>query len=507
MKEEKKMKNYSHFAIIGIGILLSIAGCQKGTDYSDDTDSQRLVQFGAQAGAPSVRTEYSGVVVDGWERINWTEGDQILVWSDNAINRDNRPGKSAVYDILNIREQGKESHASMNRSGEDGLVFLKTPSDYKFWGMYPSNAYKTMPTAGEVSFDIPATQTSSDMTKAVQLAYASIPEEQHVDLHFKPAYTAFSFTVAAAVDMQINGFTMTSIARENGGKTFGPSVMNGTVAAKVEGSEWKYTVPEVAEGNTSISTSFSTPLELTKAVGAEKTNEVTFMLFAVPADITSLTMQFNVTVNGKAETRKLSVSYAKDGTTSDGTTYVKGDPITFKALKKHNIKGIVLPKSVNHDVVLDFQVMPWEDSEGNMTYGPDAIANAVALEFASGAAITTGGSRRRNNNFADETNPIHAYFSVFAPQGGTWKITATGATEKILLQAWNDDDAEPTTELTGTVAGRVDFLIVRKTDATVNPTDQIQINFSVVTAGGQEININSEVTRASALTITGKIGQ
>jgi hypothetical protein len=227
----------------------------------------------------------------------------------------------------------------------------------------------------------------------------------------------------------------------------------------------------------------------------------------MPADITALQMEFDTVVGEKAETRKVTISYAKPGTTSDGTAFAKGDPITFKALKKHNIKGIVLPKSVNHDIVLDFQVMPWVDSEGNMTYGPDAIANAVALEYASGAAITTGGSRRRNNNFADETNPIHAYFSVFAPQDGTWKITATGATEKILLQAWNVAGATPTTELTGTVDGRVDFLIVRKTDATVNPTDQIQINFSVVTAGGQEININSEVTRASALTITGKIGQ
>lgn len=498
------MKNYSHFAIIGIGILLSIAGCQKGTDYSDDTDSQRLVQFGAQAGAPSVRTEYSGVVVDGWERINWTEGDQILVWSDNAINRDNRPGKSAVYDILNIREQGKESHASMNRSGEDGLVFLKTPSDYKFWGMYPSNAYKTMPTAGEVSFDIPATQTSSDMTKAVQLAYASIPEEQHVDLHFKPAYTAFSFTVAAAVDMQINGFTMTSIARENGGKTFGPSVMNGTVAAKVEGSEWKYTVPEVAEGNTSISTSFSTPLELTKAVGAEKTNEVTFMLFAAPADITSLTMQFNVTVNGKAETRKLSVSYAKDGNTSDGTTYVKGDPITFKALKKHNIKGIVLPASVNHDIVLDFQVMPWEDSEDEVTYGPDDIVNAVALEYASGAGRTTGGARRRNNWFLDETNPIIAYFSVFTPNGATWKIKVSGATDKFTVTGLSEGSTTSGTEITGPVNGRVLFKIDRV--GNVTESDEIYLNFYVVTSDGREISINSEITRRNTLTISGKVG-
>lgn len=498
------MRSISKIVLLSTGILLSLTGCQKGNENDGNHASGRYVEFGAIAGAPGTRTEFSGVLTDGWERINWTEGDQVMIWSDNAINRAGQSGKSAVYDIINIQPQGKESHAQIHRAGEDGLVFLDEDSPYKFWGIYPADAISAAPAAGELSYTIPATQTEGDMKNGVLLAYASVPGEQHVDLRFNPAYTAFSFTVAAQVAMQINSFTMTSVQRTNGSNSFGPSVLNGPIAAKVQGEAWTYTVPEASESNTSISTTFATPLNLTLAEGATKTNEATFVLFAAPADITSLTMQFNVTVNGKAETRKLSVSYAKDGTTSDGTTYVKGDPITFKGLKKHNIKGIVLPASVNHDVILDFQVMPWEDSEGNMTYGPDAIANAVALEFASGAAVTSGGSRRRNNNFADETNPIHAYFSVFAPQGGTWKITATGATEKILLQAWNDDDAEPTTELTGTVGSRVDFLIVRNGAST---SDEIQINFSVVTAGGQEININSEVTRASALTITGKIGQ
>ena len=270
---------------------------------------------------------------------------------------------------------------------------------------------------------------------------------------------------------------------------------------------WTYTTPAVSETNTVISVPFTTPLELTMEEGATVTDKVTFMLFAMPVDITSVVMEFDTVVGEKTETRKLTVSYAKDGTTADGTAYAKGDPITFKALKKHNIKGIVLPKSVNHDILLDFQVMPWEDEDGEVTYGPDAIANAVALEFASGAAITSGGSRRQNNNFANATDPIHAYFSVFAPANGTWKITATGATDKILLAPWDDDTATPSTELTGETGERVDFLIVRKEGVTVGDSDAIQINFSVTTAAGQEININSEVTRGSALTITGKIGQ
>ncbi len=505
IKEGTTMRTISKIALLSAGIILSLTGCQKGNENGGNLASGKFVEFGAIAGAPETRTAFSNVLTDGWERINWTEGDQVLIWSDNAINRDSRSGKSAVYNITNIQPKGKESHAQIHRAGEDGLVFLEDKNTpYQFWGIYPADAISAAPAAGELSYTIPPTQTAGDMQNGVLLAYASIEKQQHVDLRFNPAYTAFSIEVAAEEAMQITGFRMKSVERKNGTNTFGPSVLNGAVAAKVEGGVWTYTVPAVSEDNTVTSVSFTSPLELTMEEGADKTEPVTFVFFAMPADITALQMEFDTVVGEKAETRKVTISYAKPGTTSDGTAFAKGDPITFKALKKHNIKGIVLPKSVNHDIVLDFQVMPWVDSEGNMTYGPDAIANAVALEFASGAAITSGGSRRRNNNFADETNPIHAYFSVFAPQDGTWKITATGATEKILLQAWNVEGATPTTELTGTVGGRVDFLIVRNG---ASSSDEIQINFSVKTAGGQEININSEVTRASALTITGKIGQ
>ena len=350
------------------------------------------------------------------------------------------------------------------------------------------------------------------MNNGVQLAYASIAKQQHVDLHFKPAFTAFSFEVAAAVPMKINGFTMTSVERKNGANTFGPSVLSGSVAAKVEegADAWTYTVPAAGEGNTSISTTFATPFDLAfENEGDTKTNEAKFVLFAVPADITSLTLLFDVTVDGKAETRKVSISYAKDG---EG--FAKGDPVSFAGRKKHNIKNLVLPASVNHDVVLDFQVMPWVDSEGTVTYGPDAIANAVALESASGNANSSG-SRRTSNYFADANNPIVAYFSVFAPENGTWKIKVSGATDKLTVTASQLPLAGQTTaptinsatvdgvlELSGPIGSRVEFKVAR--DAGAAASDEIQLNFYAV-LNGREMSINSEVTRANALTITGAV--
>lgn len=505
------MNSISKIILLGAGILLTLAGCQKGNENGGSQGGGKPVEFGAIAGAPGTRTEFSGVVTGGWERINWKEGDQVLIWSDNAVNRLERPGKSAAYSIIDISAQGKESHARITRTGEDGLVFLDEPSKYQFWGIYPASAVSSAPTAGELSYSIPATQIADDMDNGVLLAYAKVPGEQHVDLRFNPAFTAFSFTVAANVSMQINGLTMTSVERKNGGNTFGPSVLSGSVAAKVEegADAWTYTVPAASESNTSISTTFDDPLVLTLPEGATKTNEVTFVLFAVPADITSLTMVFNVTVDGKAETRKVTISYAKEG---EG--FAKGDPVSFAGMKKHNIKGLVLPASVNHDIVLDFQVMPWNTSEDEVTYGPDDIVNAVALEYASGAGRTTGGDRRRNNWFLDATNPIIAYFSVFTPNDGatpnghSWKIKVSGATDKFTVTSLTTGSTTTTTddgvEITGPINGRVLFKIDRV--GTVTESDKVYLNFYVVTKDGREISINSEITRGNALTISGKVG-
>lgn len=499
------MRSICKIVLFGAGILLSLTGCQKGNENEGGQTGGKFVEFGAISGAPGTRTAFSGDIADdGWERINWVEGDQVLIWSDNAINRAGQSGKSAIYDLINIQPNGKESRAKIHRNGEDGLVFREDENTpYQFWGLYPANAVSAAPAAGELTFSIPATQTAGDMNNGVQLAYASIEKQQHVDLHFKPAFTAFSVTVTAAVSMNITGFTMTSSERKNGENTFGPSVLNGPVAAKVQDGAWTYTVPAASEDNTGVTVNFASPLVLTLEEGKTKTNEVTFVFFAVPADITSTVMQFNVKVGDKEEIRKVTLSYAKDDPSGKGA-FVKGDPITFAAMKKHNIKGITLPASVNHDVVLDFQVMPWNNSEDEVTYGPDDIVNAVALEYASGAGRTTGGARRRNNWFLDETNPIIAYFSVFTPNGATWKIKVSGATDKFTVTGLSEGSTTSGTEITGPVNGRVLFKIDRV--GNVTESDEIYLNFYVVTSDGREISINSEITRRNALTISGKVG-
>ncbi|MBQ8069398.1 MAG: hypothetical protein IJ202_00920 [Bacteroidales bacterium] len=182
--------------------------------------------------------------------------------------------------------------------------------------------------------------------------------------------------------------------------------------------------------------------------------------------------------------------------------------VTWEAGKVYNFKIEVVDKSIK----LTLQVIPWTDWEGEVSYGTGDVVTANALEYTSGAAVTTGGSRRRNNYFAYADAPISGYFSVYAPSNGTWKIKVTGDTSLLKVtsaQATNTatlDDG--TLEISGPIVdedgntGRVYFNITRESSATAE--NKIQLNFYVVTADGREISINSEVTRRNALTITGQ---
>lgn len=506
------MRNTVKAFLLAAGVLLSLTGCQKGSFGKVGQE----VRFGAVTGQPQTRTSYSNSNesgTTGWERIDWKQGDIFRVYSSVAA-RSNGSHFSDYY-VKSGTAAGQISEASIENNEAGGLVWGEGTND--FYALYPYNAFEVTEdtdAAGKVSAakaEIPATQALTqakdgeyypDMKYAYMLALAKAEPKSTVELNFYPYFTAFEFEVCSDKTMDITGFKMISNDKVEG---FAATPLSGEFTATPAETKWTVgNAPEISDENRSVTANFA-PIKLTLATGETKTNTVHFTVFAAPRDLTSITLEFTVEVDGVEETRSLFVSYAKDGTTSEGTAYAKGDPVTFKALKKHNIKGIVLPASVNHDIVLDFQVMPWEDSEGEVTYGPDDIVNAVALEYASGAGVTSGGSRRRNNYFDNATDPIIAYFSVFTPEDASWKIKVSGDTDKFTVTGLTEGSTTSTdgTEITGPVSGRVLFKIDRV--GAVTASDQIQLNFYVVTEDGREISINSEITRRNALTITGQV--
>lgn len=81
------MKKTTSLFLLSAGILLSLAGCQKGTETNGNEG--RAVRFGAVTGVPGTRTAYSGIVDEATkkERIDWVAGDKVMIASDKAVDR------------------------------------------------------------------------------------------------------------------------------------------------------------------------------------------------------------------------------------------------------------------------------------------------------------------------------------------------------------------------------------------------------------------------------------
>lgn len=533
------MRKATFIVLLGAGIILSLAGCQKGPERSQTAN---LVKFKATSAAPLTRAAYatgSDAVVGGVQRIDWKAGDQVLVWSDEALNQLSPAKKQYTYAVGTITKNGAKSIATAYDDASQGLTWTEGVSTFKFaayskqgiseaaWDAdgNPTALTATVPDEQTVTFTDGYGLSGMDMFLIANPLKVAANTE--VDLQFEPYFTAFEINVASTDEIKIKGVTLRSEARTNGANTFGPSTMNGSFTASMSLADanpaWVVTVPETTETNAhQVATTFATPIALTKASEeAAKTNEARFVLFATPNDITSLTMDFLIeNAAGNEEHRRASLSY-KEG----DSTHAAGDPVTFAGRKKHKITGLTLAP-INKDIELILQVKPWVDETGTINYGPDAIINATALEYVSGAAITEGGSRRRNNNFASnyapvegvDQAPIWGYFYVFAPMEiennankTKWQITVSGATNLMDVNVLQTEGLDKTTNgdgtiiLTGPTGGRVDFQISRL--ATVTAANTIQLNFAVVMSDGRVISMNSEITRRNALTISGKVGQ
>ena len=537
--EGKSMRNKHLLFLLAAGLFLSLTGCEKEPD--NGTEKSNDVNFTiAMGGVPETKTVYTGDMVGTWERIDWVEGDPLLIWSDNAIEKSGGTRHYANYVVSKPIETHKfgdsdpyrnQSWAIVRDDADLGLIYDDEHKNdmFKFWSIYPAVDYVPSDDLDKVNFTIPNEQNKikpedsdeyvDNMAYAFMLAAVEglddgsntsgvyfyptsgstpgVAFNSDIKFRFYPAYTAFHFDLKAAGDGEI-GLTKVVLSSS--------SPLAGDVVASVkEGVRYNGTGDNTnVVGASTYTIESDAPKEITftfpENTSITQTDGVSFTVFALPQDIDGLSLVF---------------TYSNDVTVTAHLKY-NGNFFTFAACKKHVIP-LALPASISRDVVLDFKVMPWTDVNGTITYGSDAVANAVALDYASGAFRMTGGNRRYENWFANDDDPIVAYFSVFAPDGGDWKIKVTGDLDKFSVTATQlplagstesptvtSETVDGVLELSGPIGSRVEIEIDRV--GTVTESDQIQLNFYAVLEG-REISINSEVTRMNALTISGKVGQ
>ena len=450
------MKKITNIFLLSAGILLSLTGCQKGTDIEN---SGNAVSFSVSTGYET-RTVYSGVRDENKkiERIDWVGGDKIMIWSDNATIR---PGGTpyfegnqnlAVYTIIgtSITASEEKSTASISDPDGNGLRYPEGDPGSTFWGAYPATAVKASPTGGNkpsVSLKIESEQTMSansktdiaydyvpDMQQALMLGYVANAKEsaENVDVKFKPAFTDFEFNITTKLDKAL---TVTAVEI-----TSTTSALSGGFTATCTNGTWSYT----AATNAVKSVKATLPGNGLTI----DTNNPTLSLnvFALPEDLTNLKVTFYT-----SEGTKTVKMIEKKTSSTAADSY-----LTFAGCKKHRINGLLLPTGWYFSyLTLDLKVLDWEA----------VTVDGASNEFPQAAQFSiTGDGVLNGNSDLKKTTPIldengdpvlddngkpqvskdpwrqrwyfkggqtvDVFFKVMLPAGGTWEVELMGGTEE-----------------------------------------------------------------------------
>lgn len=466
-----------------IGGITLLAGCQKGFGRGEE------IRFVASSVAgPGTRAKYSGEGTMGannlltWERINWENGDLIRIWSDAA-----KTPAGLVYSdykVSSVKVKSGDitrSQASVENANPNGLTWDGVESACGFWAVYPASMVGTG-TTNTVNLSIASTQTATDgltsapMVAAVNNATPGDP----VTLEFYPAFTAFEITLKSKdQNITLNTFALTSASK----------ALSGTFPAAIAaGGASTFTCPDRTDETGKVAYTFDSGTVITNA----EDGGVTFTVLALPQTYDDLTLEFSVTVDGVAQTRKLALTKA------DGSAY------PFAACSKHRIYGLAMPGNVWNFkyITLENEVIDWTDVGVS---GLDTDDLPEATQF-----VVNGANNGRIYTSGDQTSPVAgrdatAYrqywlmksgtpttvtFKIMAPEGGTYEIVPQGDVDQFTIEgsltgSINSKPASSTTPAETTV---VTFIITSTTDV----ADAVLYFKTYVSKGGIKYSIDSE---------------
>lgn len=460
--------------LLSAGIVLSLAGCQKGT--TPGQMNGKAVQFSAKSATFATRTSFSGegTVTDATkkadefgrnilkhERIDWVAGDKVLIASDNATLMNDRNTHYATYTVANVEDKGDISEADLEEmAGPDELFFTGADS-YTFWGIYPAsvgvgtdllqnkasftiNDAQVMAAATEEPIEVTVDEVTkklttlpSDMTQAVMLALAENQTEKSVEMEFYPAFTAFEFTLNSATSDIILKELIIKRALDSETKD---RSLAGAVAATIKTNG----------GSTFVNTPSDKALTITfpENTTITTTDYVTFTVFALPEDIEGLNLEFHLGADGSE------IQYANLKQTVNG---VKKN-INFEKCKKHCLRGIAVPGGWTFKyLTLDIDVLDWVDLESEISSGNGVQATQFSMSFNDGADTDDHCLRYVKGNDKDyrqcwvfnptfttgegaeattETSVVTVKYKIMMPAStsGTWSIEKCGDTNDFTVE-------------------------------------------------------------------------
>ena len=411
MKHKQNM--ISVVSVIG-GLMLLLSGCARIDEglFGGPGSRIRFTAASSYDNGPATKTAYSGEYTgtsNNIERINWEVNDQMTIAYVHGSTTAN-----ADYDVTGESHSSGEtnSNATVQASGS-ALEWEEGSGNHVFYAMYPSRAFSadqssaSLTDAGVFSGVIPAIQTvtsktlESGVTKyepdmkygflVATTTLNSIPASGEVDLFFKPAMTAFEFVVGVKSDapaLTLNTFEMSSEASLSS-----TGALTGTFSAKLNGTsadvaDWQNYSKSNA-GNT-ISVDFRTG---GTGIAINSGNAITFTVFAMPQDLSGITVKFG---------------------TSEGVKTLKlkqnGTFMTFTGGKKYRISNLNLPYWSYTIEVVDPVSGESIDVTGNplTLYGHDPVSGDISVKS------------YRSNNLTDDKLAVAWKIQYTTDDGASW---------------------------------------------------------------------------------------
>ena len=463
-----------------LGLTLS---CMKEAEINEKyRPSGTEIVFGASTGyqnGDGVRTEYSGATssVTGYtnpfERIDWVSGDDMTIYYRRGSTT-----QTGVYGVVGTATaSGELSETDVTHASGDKLTWASGSGDHEFFAMYPANTAHNSLTGTLVQGTIPGTQAVTlrngkylpDMDYGYMVGYTKVTTSSptsRVTLPFTPAMTAFEFKLKMAEGTaQVTEFKLESAS----GAVSGTFKFNATGGTNAKGSDWwDRAVGTLAAGKTELS-STSTSVTVTFPSGGatmSSTQELDFTFFALPVDLSQLTVTLTYSIGGGTPvSKKLDLKSS-------------GSWKTFDACKKYIITNSDVPGE-DWKYFLD----PIEDI---IKYGHNAFSEGFTVH-----SYRTKGSTTENVAWAIQYSTDGTNWSNNPPAGSNATVT-TGSSPTAGYTAGHSNTE--TTEIQHT--GHTDIL--KGNTVTSSATAPYDLSMHTVQGGARSgpVTANSYIIKA-----------
>ena len=289
-----------------------------------------------QSGVYTYAYTYDGAGSKTYERIDWSNGDRIVL----AMKNDEVGMASQEYSVNTISVAGVNSKTDLMPYGaENGLEWGTGTHD--FWAGYPASKVTvgnhrmsaTIPSSQVVTYSKKANNTlifNPDMSDAFMVAGLQSPQDANgINLDFYPAFTCFEFTVGANDNTTITSFEMETSTYETETAIFQP-IAGVSTATFDAGSGMSCTYTGTGSTSSTIGVVFHDDHDEPYNPIISTTTSINFKVFALPLDITGVKITFNMS-NGTSKSLRLKQNDAW---------------ITFPAATKIQISGLAVPGAV-----------------------------------------------------------------------------------------------------------------------------------------------------------------